>query len=152
MRVAHKIGIAIVVVVVLIVLLLLPRRGAGQSGRDFGDCIVYYSAVPTEQLLAEVAHRYGIERSPHRGLLNIAIEDKHDTAHTISAAVSADVSDLTGHRQHFDVRETAENGDIDYLGEFSLQGTGTYLFTVRIARPGHDRPYVLTFSQDYVVD
>ena len=153
MRIAHKAGVFLLALALLIVLLLLPRHGQGAQAQDFGDYVVHYNAISTNQLLAAIASRYGIERSSQRGLLNIAVESRRDGAlHMVGAEVRAEVSDLTGHRQPIALRETSEDGDIDYLGEFPLSGSGAYLFTVKVTPAGHTQPYVLRFNQDYVVD
>ncbi len=154
MRIAHKAGVFIIAIVVLFVLLLLPRHGQGaQTQQDFGDYIVHFSAITTNQLVAEIAESYGIERSGRRGLLNIAVQAKDDgQARMVGASVSAEVSDLTGHRQPIQLRETSENGDVDYLGEFPLSGSGAYVFTVKVTPPGHSQPYLVKFNQDYVID
>ena len=155
MRVAHKVGVLIAAIALLLILLLLPRHGQGAqtNTQDFGDYIVHYSAISTNQVMAEVAKSYGIERSGHRGLLNIAVQAKDSgDAHMVGADVRAEVADLTGHRTPIAVRETSENGDVDYLGEFPLNGSGAYIFTVKVTPPGHAQPYVVKFNQDYVVD
>ena len=153
MRVAHKVGVLIAAIALLLILLLLPRHGQGAQTQDFGDYIVHYSAISTNQLVAAVAKSYGIERSDRRGLLNIAVQSKGGTdAHMVGATVSAEVADLSGHRTPIQVRETQENGDIDYLGEFELSGSGAYIFTVKVTPPGHLQPYVVKFNQDYFVD
>jgi Domain of unknown function (DUF4426) len=154
-RIAHKLGVILVAVALMLALLLVPRHGQGQdtNDRDFGDYVVHVSAIPTNQLLADVARQYGVERSARRGLLNVSVERKSaQTTHTVSADIVAEMRDLSGHRQAVPVRETSENGDIDYLGEFPLTGSGTYLFTLRITPPGRAQPYVVTFNQDCVVD
>ena len=153
MHIAHKAGVFIVAGMVLIVLLLMPRRSHGEQAQDFGDYIVHYSAITTNQLVAESAKNYGIERSDRRGLLNIAVQAKGGSeARMVGADVSAEVSDLTGHRLPIHLRETSENGDVDYLGEFPLSGTGAYMFTVKVTPPGHTQPYLVKFNQDYIVD
>ena len=155
MRVAHKVGVLIAAIALLLILLLLPRHGQGAqtNTQDFGDYIVHYSAISTNQLMTEVARSYGIERSDRRGLLNIAVQAKSASpAHMIGAHVSAEVADLSGHRIPIPVRETSENGDIRYLGEFPLSGSGAYTFTVKVTPPGHAQPYVVRFNQDYVID
>jgi|GEM_PF-1198792 hypothetical protein len=152
MRIAHRLAVVVLAIALLLVLLLVPRHGHGQSEQRFDDCIVRASALPTQQLLAATARQYGIERSPRRGLLNVSVEGLGDPPRTLNADVSAEVSDLTGHRQPIALRETSENGDIDYLGEFRLTGSGTYLFTVHVALPGRARPHVMKFSQEYVIE
>jgi hypothetical protein len=155
MRVAHKVGVLIAAIALLLILLLLPRHGQGAQAntQDFGDYIVHYSAISTNQLMAEVAKSYGIERSARRGLLNIAVQAKSGgRTQMVGADVSAEVADLTGHRTPIAIRETSENGDVDYLGEFPLSSSGAYIFTLKVKPPGHAQPYVVKFNQDYVID
>ncbi len=66
--------------------------------------------------------------------------------------ITASVGDLTGHDKPVRMRETTEAGDIDYLGQFDLDGSGTYVFTVRISPPGQTAPFVVKFTQDFVID
>ncbi len=127
-----------------------PSRA--DSSQTFGDYIVRYNAIGTNDLLPAMARQYGIERSSRRGLLNISVESDIATSHTVNADITADVGDLTGHATHVAMRETSENGDIDYLGEFALDGSGTYLFTVKVAVPGKAQPFVVRFTHDFVVD
>ena len=152
MRIAHKVSVLLIAFALLLVLLLLPRHGQGAQ-QDFGDYIVRCNAITTDQLLAAVAKSYGIERSAQRGLLNVAVERKGGGAtQMVNADIRAEVSDLTGHKQAIALRETSENGDVDYLGEFPLNGSGAYVFVVKVTLPGHAQPYEVRFNQDYVVD
>ncbi len=129
-----------------------PVVGHADSDKDFGDYIVHCNAISTQQLLPAVAKQYGIERSAKRGLLNISVESKAGTAHTVSADVTATVGDLTGHDKSVNVRETSENGDIDYLAEFPIDSSGTFVFTVKITPDGRRQPFVMKCTQDLVVD
>jgi hypothetical protein len=155
MRDVHKFGIAITVAIVALLALLLPRCSkADDHAAAFGDLTVRYSAISTEQLVAAVAARYGIERSPHNGLVNIAIERKaaDGAATMIAAGVSGHVADLTGHTRPIRFRESRDEGAIDYLGEFPLDASGTYVFTIEVTPPGRAQPYTVRFHRDYVLD
>jgi hypothetical protein len=162
MRIAHKVGVTLIAIALMLLLLLVPRHGHSETdvsdlvvNRDsvFGDYVVRCSAISTDQIADSVARQYGIERSARRGLLNVSVELKTaDATHTTHADVSAEVSDLIGHRTPIRVRETNENGDIDYLADFPLTGSGTYVFTVKVTPQGQAQPYVVKFNQDYVVD
>jgi Domain of unknown function (DUF4426) len=155
MRNTHKIGIAVTVAVVALLALLLPRCSqAGNQSAAFGDIVVRYSAISTDQLFAEVAMRYAIERSPHNGLVNIAIErkDAGGAPTLVAAAVSGRVADLTGHASPIRFRETRDEGAIDYLGEFPIDSSGTYVFTIEVQLPGQAQPHTVRFSRDYVLD
>lgn len=151
MRIAHKVSVALIALALMLFLLLVPQHGRGQS-QDFGDYVVHYSAISTQQLPADAAAQYGIARAADRGLLNVAVEAKHADAAMVRATVSGTVSDLTGHAQPVQFHETNENGAFDYLGEFPLSGSGSYLFTVNVTPPGAARAYTVKFNRDYVVD
>jgi hypothetical protein len=129
-----------------------PVLGHADSDKDFGDYIVHCNAISTQQLLPAVAKQYGIERSAKRGLLNISVESTTGPAHTVSADVTATVGDLTGHNKPINVRETSENGDIDYLAEFPLDGSGTYVFTVKVTPASRQQPFVMKCTQDFLAD
>ncbi len=133
-------------------LCIAPAIGSADSDKDFGDYTVHYNAISTNQLLPAIAKQYGIERSAMRGLLNISVESKIGTAHTVSADITATVGDLAGHDKPISIRETSENGDIDYLGEFPIDASGTFIFKVKIAAPGQQQPLVVKFSQDLVAE
>jgi hypothetical protein len=152
MRIAHKVSVALIALALMLFLLLVPRHGRGQSAQDFGDYVVHYSAITSQQLPQQAAAQYGIARSDSRGLLNIAVEAKRTDAAMVRAAISATVSDLTGHSEPVRFHETNENGAFDYLGEFQLNGSGSYLFTVNVTRPGATHAYVVRFNRDYIVD
>ncbi len=154
MRAAHKTSVTLVVLALLLILLASPRHGHGQSdsSQDVGKYIVHYSAISTNQLLPAMARRYGINRDANHGLLNIAIEEKGGESHMVRVDVSARVGDLLGHDQVIRMRETSEDGEIDYLGVFELNGSGTYHFSVRLTLPGETQPHVIKFNTDYVVD
>jgi hypothetical protein len=153
MRIAHKAGVLLLAIVLLIILLLLPRHGQAAQTQEFGDYVVRCNAISTNQLVDSMARQYHIERSAQRGLLNVAVEHKHGgTSNTIGAQITAEVSDLTGHHTPISMRETSENGDVDYLGEFPLSGSGAYIFIVKVTPAGNAQPYVVRFNQDYVID
>jgi hypothetical protein len=152
MRIAHKASIALVAIALMLFLLLVPRHSQGQSTQDLGDYVVHYSAISTQQLPADAAAQYGIERAGNRGLLNIAVQAKRGDTAMVRANVSATVSDLTGHAQPVRFHETSENDAFDYLGEFPLNGSGSYVFTVNVTPPGAAHAYVLRFNRDYIVD
>lgn len=152
MRVAHKVSVALVAIALMLLLLLIPRHGQGQSTQDLGEYVVHYSAITTQQLPADAANQYGITRAADRGLLNVAVQAKNADASMVRANVSATVSDVTGHAQPVHFHETSENGAFDYLGEFPLNGSGSYLFTLNVTPPGTAHAYIVKFNRDYIVD
>jgi hypothetical protein len=154
MRTHHKIVVAVAVIIVLLLALLLPRKGHADQTAEFGDVVVRYSAITTDQLFPAVAQSYGIERSSRNGLVNIAVEKKGsaDTGQMIAAVVTGKVADLTGHSRPIRFRETNEGGAVDYLGEFPIDASGTYVFTINVSKAGQATPYTVKFNRDYVAD
>ncbi len=171
MRTHHKIAVAVVVLIVLLLALLIPRAGHADQTATFGDVVVRYSAISTDQLFPAVAQSYGIERSSRNGLVNIAVENKSSSGggEMIAAVVTGKVADLTGHSRPIRFRETNEDGAVDYLGEFPIDASGTYVFTINVSpgrspsaaeamdgleRPkaGQATPYTVKFNRDYVAD
>ena len=154
MRVAHKIGLLIGLIALLLLALLVPRTGHADQSAAFGDVTVRSSAISTDQLGAAVAQSYGIERSSRNGLVNIAVEQRNaeGASAMIAALVTGTVVDLAGHSRPLRFRETREEGAVDYLGEFPLDGSGTYVFTISVTPPGRAQPYTVTFNRDYVLD
>ncbi|HEX6833557.1 MAG TPA: DUF4426 domain-containing protein [Rudaea sp.] len=151
MRAAHKLHAAIIAALILLLLLmLLPRTGHGVT-EEFGDYLVRYNAIPSSTLSADAARQYGIERSSRNGLVNIAVQRRAGDQ-LVGATLSGSVADLTGHAHPIAFRETREGGDVDYLGQFPLDGSGAYLFTVRVTPAGSAQTYTLKFNQNYVVD
>jgi hypothetical protein len=71
---------------------------ATESSKDFGDYIVYFNALRTDQLTPEVARDYSIVRSKSRALLNVSIHRKEDAGRTVAVtgAVAASAINLTG--------------------------------------------------------
>jgi len=153
MRATHKIGLLIGLIVMLLLALLIPRTGHADQTATFGDIVVRYSAISTDQLFPAVAQSYGIERSSRNGLVNIAVEKKSspDAGEMIAAVVTGKVSDLTGHSRPIRFRETNENGAVDYLGEFPVDASGTYVFTINVVL-GRAAPYTVKFNRDYAID
>ena len=133
----------------LVALLTLAPPISFADDHTFGDVTIHANALSTLQLMPAMAKQYGIARDAHHGLLNVSIEQAR---HTVSASVTAQVGDLTGHARPLALRETNENDDIDYLGEFAIDSSGTYVFTITATVPGHPQPFTTRFTQDLVVD
>jgi len=154
MRIAHKVAIAIVVIIVALLALLLPRSGHADQTATFGDIVIRYSAISTDQLFAAVATRYKIERSPHNGMVNITVERKVAGAEAtmIPAVVTGKVAELAGHAAPIRFHESRDEGGIEYLGQFPIEASGTYVFTIEVTPVGRDVPYPVKFNRDYVLD
>lgn len=152
MKLAHLFGK--VIALVAVGLLLLPAGAGAEQFQKFGDVVVHYSALSSDQLPPEVAKTYGFARSSHKGLLNIAVQREAGTAapQAIAAKVEARATNLLGQKIPVSVREIRDGEAIYYLGEFAVAGTDTLRFDVTVTPEGASAPLSLRFSKDYVTD
>lgn len=152
MKTAHKLGVLIGILVALF-LLLVPARGRAEQFEKFGDIVVHYNALSSDQLPPETAKAYGFARSSRKGLLNIAVQkDATPQPQPLSATVKASATNLLGQRVDVAVKEIKDGDSIYYLGEFPVAGTDTLHFAVEVTPAGASAPLKLKFSKDYVTD
>ena len=85
-------------------------RPTEDTQKDFDDLEVHYNAIRTDQLTPEVARAYGIERSPDRVLLNVAMLTKTPggAAKPVDGTVSASAHNLNGQLKSLAMRRVQE--------------------------------------------
>jgi hypothetical protein len=90
---------------------------ATESSKDFGDYVVYFNALKTDQLSADIAREYSIVRSQSRAMLNVSIHRKLPSGQTeaVTGAVSASALNLTGQLETMTLREIREDTAIYYV-------------------------------------
>ena len=71
---------------------------ATEGSKDFGDYVVYFNAIKTDQLSPDIAREYGIGRSKDRAMLNVSIHRKLPSGMTeaVTGGVSASAVNLNG--------------------------------------------------------
>lgn len=136
------------------ILATAPGSGHAQYAEDFGEYRVRYSALPTDQLLPDVARAYGIDRSRQRGLLNVAVQRSASgrASDPIRALLNGTATSLGGQRVSLKFREIAEDGAVYYISEFPVSPPDTYRFSINVTPEGATTPYLLKFNQDFVAD
>ncbi|MGH8172525.1 MAG: DUF4426 domain-containing protein [Rhodanobacteraceae bacterium] len=125
-----------------------------QNSQDFDAYRVRYSALPTDQLLPDVAREYGISRSRQRGLLNIAVQRNNagSVSDPIHATLAGSATTLGGQRVALKFREIAEDGAVYYISEFPVSPPDTYRFEIKVTPESATAPYTLRFNKDFVAD
>lgn len=117
----------------------------------FGDIEVHYNAMPTDELVPEVAKRHGLTRSKNRGLLTISVHQR--TPLGVSQAMKAEVKTvipmLTGQSVEVPMREVEEGTAIYYLGEYRVNPPETLRFRVSVTPRGGDKPLNVEFSRSF---
>jgi hypothetical protein len=127
---------------------------ATEGLKDFGDYIVYFSALNTDQLTPDVARQYGIVRSKSRALLNVSIHRKVPAGGTeaITGAVAASAINLNGQLKGLTLREIREEKAIYYVGELAVTDGEVLIYTIDVT-PGNDPSrFTLRFKKQFFVE
>ena len=122
--------------------------------------VIHYNALSTEMLPSEVLRSYGIIRSKHRGLLNIAVRkgDNKQLQNTkaVFAKVSAQSSNLAGQLKKLKIQRIEEgSGDskaVYYIAVFSITNAETLEFTITVDPDYKGKAHTIKFRQEFFVD
>lgn len=127
---------------------------ATESTRDFGEYVVYFNAINTDQLTEEIARRHDIIRSKSRALLNVSIHRKNDggTPAAVTGAVTASAANLNAQFKTMTLRELREENAIYYVGELPITDGEALTFTVEAIPTGESEPLVVRFKKQFFVD
>lgn len=125
-----------------------------ESSRDFGDYVVHFNAILTEQLAPEIAREYGIVRSRNRMMLNVSILKKVEdaTGTPVSGAVSASTINLTGQFLNMAMREIREGTAIYYIGEQTITDGETLIFTIDVTPLNEASRFTVRLKKQFFVD
>ena len=128
---------------------------ATESSKDFGEYVLYFNALNTDQLSPDIAREYGIVRSKSRALLNVSIHRK--LANGLTEAVTGDVSssaiNLNGQLKTMTLREIREDTAIYYIGELGITDGEVLIYTID-ATPNIDpsRGFTVRFKKQFFVE
>jgi len=102
------------------------------SSKDFGDYVLHFNAISTNQLEPDVARAYNIVRSNNRAMINVSIVKKEEgtTGQSVAGSVSATAANLTGQVKNLTLRQIQENDAIYYIGDVSIANGETLMFTI----------------------
>jgi hypothetical protein len=125
-----------------------------ESTRDFGEYVIHFNAIGTDQLTADVARQYGIVRSKNRAMLNVSILRKADgTMGTpVTGSVSASAVNLNGQLKNITLREIQEGTAVYYIGETSVTDGETLIFTVDATPINEPSRFTLRFKKQFFVN
>lgn len=152
MKTAFKIGL---VAGAAMLLMLMPARGRAEQFEKFDGYTIHYNAFSADQLTPETARTYQLQRSSHRGLVNVTVLKDGEGGQTaaVTASVSGNAINLSGQRTALAVKEIKEDDAIYYIGEFPVgRGSDTLRFQIDVTPTGAAKPYTLKFSKNYVTE
>ncbi len=131
-----------------------PAAKADATSKDFGDYVVHFNALTTDQLTPEVAKQYGIVRSKNRAMLNVSIIRKIEgtTGQSVPGKVTATARNLTGQLKNLSLREVQSGGAVYYIGDVPVANGETLFFTVEVTPANESKTLSLQFSQQFYGD
>jgi hypothetical protein len=127
---------------------------ATESSKDFGDYVLYFNALNTDQLSPEIAREYGIVRSKSRALLNVSIHRKQEGAATqaVTGAVSASAINLNGQLKTMTLREIREDTAIYYIGELAISDGEVLIYTIDATPSNDPSRFTVRFKKQFFVE
>jgi hypothetical protein len=132
-----------------------PAQVSSESFQLQGDYELHYNAIRTDQLSADIARAYGIERSKNKVLLNVSVLNK-PAGSGIGKAVDADVQvtakNLNGQIKEVTLRRIAEEQAIYYIGEVGFSGSETLVFSITATPSGSTTPITATLTREFFSD
>ena len=126
---------------------------ATEGSKDFGDYVLYFNALNTDQLSPDIAREYGIVRSKSRAMLNVSIHRKLDNGQTeaVTGAVSASAINLNGQLKTMTLRELREDLAIYYIGELAITDGEVLIYSID-ATPSNDASrFSVRFKKQFFV-
>ena len=127
---------------------------ATESSKDFGDYVVYFNAMNTDQLKPEIAREYEIVRSKSRAMLSVSIHLKGENGQTsaVTGAVAASAVNLTGQLKTMTLREIKEGDAIYYIGELAITDGEVLIYTIDVTPSNDPSRFTIRFKKQFFVD
>jgi len=124
------------------------------SMKDFGDYVLHFSAISTDQLQPEVARAYNITRSKNRAMLNVSIIRKVEGSigQSVAGSVSATANNLTGQLKNLTLRQIQEGDAVYYIGDVAVASGETLVFNVDATPMNETSRFSVRFSRVFFAD
>ena len=127
---------------------------ATESVKVFGDYVVYFNAVPTDLLDAEIAAEYDIIRSKNRVLLNIVMEHRPaiGVPTVVPGTVTASAANLNGQLRNLPTREISEADAIYYIAETQVVNGESLIFKIEATPESTTTPLTVRFQKQFYIE
>src|SRR6185503_9159247 len=127
---------------------------ATESVKDFGDYVLYFNALITDQLTPDIAREYGIVRSKNRAMLNVSIHRKLADGRTeaVMGAVSASAINLNGQLETMTLRMIQEETAIYYVGELAISDGEVLIYTVDATPSNEASRFTVRFKKQFFIE
>ncbi len=127
---------------------------ATETSKDFGEYVLFFNALNTDQLTPDIAREYGIVRSKSRALLNVSMHRKLDGGRTeaVTGAVSASAINLNGQLMTMTLREIREEAAIYYVGELAITNGEVLIYTIDATPANEPSRFTVRFKKQFFVE
>ena len=124
------------------------------SMKDFGDYVLHFNAISTDQLQPEVARAYNITRSKNRAMLNVSIIKKipGTIGQSVAGSVSANANNLTGQLKNLTLRQVQEGDAIYYIGDVAVANGETLVFNIDATPINETSRFSVRFQRQFYND
>ena len=124
---------------------------ATERSREFGDYVLHYNALTTDQLPADVARNFGITRSKSRAMLNIVMIRKEvgTLGRSVKGNVTAKTTNLTGQLKNLELRPLTEGDATYYIGTINVADGEVLVFDIEATPEGTTTPMSVRFQQQF---
>jgi hypothetical protein len=131
-----------------------PSLPATETSRDFGDYILHFNAISTEELTPQIAQQYGIVRSANRGMLNVTILRKNEggMSEAVPGSVAANAINLTAQLKNLNFREITEGDAIYYIAEFPISDEETLIFSIDATPINEPSRFSVRYKRQFFID
>lgn len=127
---------------------------ATETTKEFGDYVLFFNALNTDQLTPDIAREYGIVRSKSRALLNVSIHRKLEGGRTeaVTGLVSASAINLNGQLMTMTLREIREDTAIYYIGELAITNGEVLIYTIDATPTNESSVFTVRFKKQFFVE
>ncbi len=124
---------------------------AAERSKDFGDYVLHFNALTTDQLPADVAKNFGIARSKSRAMLNIVMIQKVEgtLGRSVKGEVTAKTTNLTGQLKNLELRPLTEGDATYYIGTIQVADSEVLVFDIEATPEGTTQPMTVRFQQQF---
>jgi hypothetical protein len=124
------------------------------SSKDFGEYVLYFNALTTDQLTPDVAKQYGITRSPNRAMLNVSIirQEEGGLGESVPGSVNASANNLTGQLKNLQLSEVRSGDAVYYIGDIPIVDGETLVFTIDATPINESSRFSVRFSRQFFTD
>ena len=121
------------------------------SSKKFGDYVLYFNAISTDQLQPEVARAYNIARSRERAMLNVSIvkTEEGSVGQSVPGTVTVSAANLTGQIKNLTVRQIQEGDAVYYIGDVAVANGETLVFDVNAIPANETTTFSVRFSRQF---